>query len=488
MNIIFVASEMAPFSKTGGLADVTGSLPSEIHALGHNVITFSPRYSSVDILDKRLRLTVKNLPVSLGGVYESANLYQFDDKSGVLHYFVDYPDFFCRDGLYGTPHGDYPDNDQRFIFFQRAVLEAIKALKIKADVIHCHDWQAGLIPVYLKTLYAKDPAFKNVKTIFTIHNLGYQGNFPPDSFPSTGFGWDLFRLERLEFYGKFSFLKGGIVYADAVTTVSPSYAREIQSKEYGCGLEGVLANRKDTLIGITNGIDYKVWNPSTDRDLIARFSRRNLAKKAVNKKELQKENRLNIDPEIPLVGLVSRLVDQKGIDIVVAAFDEMMAAGIQVILLGTGEERYHQLFRDIAKQYRSQFSPHIVFDAKMAKRIYGGCDAVLIPSYYEPCGLAQMISLRYATIPIVRAIGGLADTIKEFDPVKGLGNGFRFEDYTARALVSAVKRFVQTFKDKNLWQKLVQNGLDCDFSWKASAKKYETVYAQTKRQEVRNLK
>lgn len=483
MKIVFVASEMAPFAKTGGLADVTGSLPLEIRSLGHEVLAFLPRYQSVNLQDRKMKLEIKKMPVPLGGVFESTDIYGYEDPKGVKFYFIDYPNFFCREALYGTPHGDYPDNDLRFIFFQRAVLEALKVLKIKPDIVHCHDWQTGLIPVYLKTLYAEEPVFRNVRSIFTVHNLAYQGNFPPDSFPTTGFGWELFKLERLEFYGKFSFLKGGIVYADRVTTVSPSYAREIQTKEYGCGLEGALSRRKDSLFGIANGIDYSVWNPQTDPDLAANYSTKNLENKKISKAELQKENRFKVDPNIPLIGMVTRLVDQKGVDILIAAFDEVMAMGVQLVLLGTGEERYHQLFRDIAKQYRDRFGLHIVFDAKMAKRIYAGSDVMLIPSYYEPCGLAQMIALRYGTVPIVRAVGGLADTISEFDLKTESGNGFRFEDYTSRALINALKRCFQVYQDKAAWKKLIQNGVNCDFSWTASAKKYVSLYERTQRLE-----
>ena len=484
MKVVIVASELSPFAKTGGLADVTGSLPMEIQALGHEVVAFLPRYQGINLQDRGFSVAIRKLPIPMGGFFESADIYLYQGSSGVRLYFVEYPDFFCRDGLYGTPHGDYPDNDLRFIFFQRAVLDTLKVLKFKPDIIHCHDWQTGLIPVYLKSLYAKDTTFQNTKTIFTVHNLAYQGNFPPDSFPTTGLGWEHFKLERLEFYGKFSFLKGGIVYSDAVTTVSPSYAREIQTKEYGCGLEGVLERRKSSLFGVTNGIDYAVWNPETDPDLVANYGLKNVENKLINKRELQKENRLKVDPEIPFIGMVSRLVDQKGIDILIAAFDEVMSMGIQFVLLGTGEERYHQLFRDIAKQYRNQVGLHIVFDPKMAKRIYAGADVLLIPSLYEPCGLAQMIALRYGTIPLVRAVGGLSDTISEFDPKTGKGNGFRFEDYTSRALVNALKRCLQVYSDKTTWKKVVQSGMASDFSWRASAKKYVSLYEQTRRHEV----
>lgn len=481
MKIVFAASEVAPFAKTGGLADVLSSLPIEVSRLGHQAMVFLPRYKSVDIDKHGIQIAIKELPVPVGGHRENARIFHLKQASGLTFYFVDHPEYFCRNELYGTPVGDYPDNDTRFIFFQRAVLEALKALKIKPDVIHCHDWQTGLIPVYLKTLYADDANFESTRSIFTIHNLAYQGNFPPDSLPATGLSWDHFKLDRLEFYGKVSFLKGGIVYSDSITTVSPRYAEEIQTKDSGCGLEGVLIRRKSHITGILNGLDYQEWNPETDPDLAVHYSLSKIADKALNKKLLQKENRIKVDDNIPMIGLVSRLVDQKGVDILIAAMDEMMSLGTQFVLLGTGDEKYHQILRDMAKQYRNQAGIHIVFDPKMAKRIYAGCDLLLVPSYYEPCGLAQMIAVRYGTIPIVRRVGGLADTIQEFDPKTGDGNGFCFEDYTGRALMAAVKRSLQVYENKTAWKKLVRNAMQSDFSWTASAKQYIALYEQTKK-------
>lgn len=475
---MIVASEGMPFVKTGGLADVVGTLPIEIQHLGHEVSVFLPRYKPIDIQKWGFRLAVSELAVSLGTEKETGRVYSCSLSNGVPFYFIDHPEFFCRDELYGTPLGDYPDNDRRFSFFSRGVLEALRILDIRPDVIHCHDWQTGLIPVYLKTLYAGEPLFKTTTTVFTIHNLAYQGNFPPDSLPGTGLGWDQFKLERLEFYGKVSFLKGGIVYADAINTVSESYAQQIQTKEFGCGLEGVLVRRRDRLYGIVNGINYEEWNPETESDLAEPYSLKTLHKKESNKVALQEENNLKADVATPLFGMVSRLVDQKGMDILIPALRQFFEVGGQFVLLGTGEEKYHQLFRDIAKKNKGQFGIHILFDPKMAKRIYGGCDFVLVPSYYEPCGLAQMIALRFGTIPVVRATGGLADTIQEFDPVTSEGNGFCFQDYTSEALVSAVKRSLQIFHDKKNWRTLVKNAMTSDFSWKASAKKYVKLYEE----------
>ncbi len=488
MKIAFAASEIAPFAKTGGLADVTGSLPIELQALGHEIVTFLPRYKSVDLKKLNAELIDVKFLVPMGGDKEEGKIYRCrDEKSGITHIFLDHPEYFQREELYGTSQGDYPDNDHRFIFFQRGVLEALKLLKIKPDVIHCHDWQTGLIPVYLKTLYKKDTFFKKTKSVFTVHNLAYQGNFPPDTLPLTGISWDHFKLERLEFYGKVSFIKGGIVYSDVITTVSQSYAEEIQTKEAGCGMDGILLRRADDIVGILNGIDNEEWNPKKDKALEVNYDFKSIIKKMDNKAQLQQENRFELDPEIPVFGLISRLVDQKGIDILVASLPEMAKMGVQFVLLGTGEEKYHQILRDFGKSYRELFGIHIVFDSEMARRVYAGCDVLMIPSYYEPCGLAQMIALRYGTIPLVRAVGGLADTIEEFNSKTGKGNGFCFEDYTSRALLSSVKKALAVYKEKEQWTQLVKNAMECNFSWRVSAEKYIQLYQETQKKPIESL-
>ncbi len=458
---------MVPFAKTGGLADVAGELPEALAALGHEIIAFVPRYKTVDIQKWGLRPVIDRLDIPVGSEVETGRVFSHTLQSGIRVFLVDHPEFFCRDGLYGTAVGDYPDNDRRFIFFQRAVCETLINLGFKADIVHCHDWQTGLIPIYLKTLFARQPVFKKTKSVFTIHNLAYQGNFPPDSLPATGLGWDQFRLERLEFYGKISFLKAGLVYADLITTVSERYAEEIQTKEFGCGLEGVLQKRRDSLRGIINGIDPKEWKPETD--------------KGTSKSALQKENGFSVDPKVPVVGLISRLVDQKGIDIVIPAVSEMGRLGVQFVVLGTGEEKYHQTLREIAKKNKSFVGVHVLFDAKMAKRIYAGCDMLLVPSYYEPCGLSQLIALRFGTIPVVRETGGLADTIHDFNPQTREGNGFVFKDYSSEALLGALKRALKVFADQKSWPALVRNAMACDFSWTASAKKYVELYQTMER-------
>lgn len=481
MKIAFIASEMEPFAKTGGLADVTGCLAAEIQALGHEVAAFIPRYKNIDIQKRGLKMIADDIEVQLGGDKVRGGVLALGLKTGVTVYFIDQPDFFNREFFYGTSTGDYHDNDRRFTFFQRAALEAMKRVAFKPDVIHCHDWQTGLVPVYLKTVYAQDSFFSKTKSVFTIHNLGYQGNFPPDSVPITGLGWEHFRLERLEFYGKISFLKGGLVDADSLTTVSERYAQEIQGKEFGCGMEGVLARVKGHLHGVLNGIDVKEWNPETDNELVKKFSLKDLSGKAVNKAALQKENGLTVDPKALLIGVVTRLVEQKGLDILIPAMESLKDTNVQFLILGTGEEKYHHALRDLSKRNKGRICAHITFDAQLAKRIYAGSDAFLMPSYYEPCGLGQMIALRFGSIPIVRATGGLADTVQEFDFKNEKGNGFLFQEYKTEALKEAIERAAAIFKNEKKWQELVKNAMESDFSWTASAKKYEQIYQATKK-------
>lgn len=480
MEIVFVASEMVPYATTGGLGDVLGSLPQEIAKVGHRVSIFIPQYKRVARLGLILEPVEENLSVPIGSDVETGSVL-FHQQNDLNIFLIAHPEFFDREELYGTPMGDYPDNDRRFIFFQRAVIEALKRLKIKPDIIHCHDWQAGLIPVYLKTLYQGDPFFKKTRTVFTIHNLAYQGNFPPDSFPLTGLAWDEFRLERLEFYGKVSFLKGGLVYSDVLTTVSRRYAEEIQTPAFGCGLEAVLTRRREDLVGIVNGINPADWDPEREPALEAHFSSRNLEGKKACKLALQKENHLKPDPGIPLFGFIGRLAEQKGIDLLAPVVEEMARENWQLVILGTGEEEYHKLLRLLQKRHPDHLGLNITFDSKMAKRIYSGIDMFLMPSRYEPCGLGPMFALRFGTIPIVRETGGLVDMIQKFHPGTGKGNGFIFPGYKPGDLWDAMKQAVQIYLDEKLWTKLMRNGMACDFSWARSARQYAAVYERAER-------
>ncbi len=480
---------MAPFAKTGGLGDVVASLADAVKSLGYEVSVFLPRYRCVDISKYQLKVAVDYFEIAVGSKIEQARILKAETENGVKVYFVDHPDYFMRENLYGTATDDYPDNDRRFVFFQLAVLKGISQLKLAPNIINCHDWQTGLIPTYLKVFDCGYAPLKEARTVFTVHNLAYQGLFPPDSFLSTGLGWELYKPELLEFYGKFSFLKGGLVFADEVTTVSERYSREIQTKEFGCGMEGVLLTRKDSVTGIVNGINPKDWDPATDTDIDANFDLENIEEKKTNKVALQKENNFSVDESIPVVGFVSRLVEQKGLDILMPVIRQMAEAEeIQFVLLGTGENQYHQALRDIARKNKKNIGIHIVFDSKMAKKIYAGADMLLVPSYYEPCGLGQIVGLRYGTIPIVHAAGSLADTIVDFDIKQQTGNGFIFEKYSSDALHESLLRAVKIFKQKKLWQSIIRNAMERDFSWNATAKKYIELYKTVKRRTLETIK
>lgn len=459
LKVLTASSEVAPFSKTGGLADVAGSLPLALHKLGIDVKVVTPRYKSVEIYGNEARL-----------------------NNDVPLYFIEHEGYFMRDNLYGDKSGDYPDNLERFTFFSRRALEFLKDLDFKPDIIHCNDWQTALIPVYLKTIFKDDPFYRDIKTLFTVHNIGYQGLFPKEDFSKTGLPSELFSINGLEFYNKVNILKGGLIFSDVITTVSPTYAKEIQTPEFGYGLDGVLALRKDSLFGIVNGVDDNEWNPSKDKELQFHFSATKIDGKYKNKKALQKEGGLKENENAPLIGIISRLADQKGLDLISQIIEPLLNMEVQLILLGTGEEKYHILFEGIKMRYSKKASIHLKFDAVLAKKIYAGSDIFLMPSRYEPCGLGQLISLRYGTIPIVRKTGGLADTIEEYNPKTKRGNGLVFERYDANELLRAIRRAVDFYKDKDAWRKLVLNAMKCDFSWEGSAKKYIELYSKLRSQ------
>ncbi|HEV8309095.1 MAG TPA: glycogen synthase GlgA [Methylomirabilota bacterium] len=477
LRILFVASEVEPFAKTGGLADVAGALPKALSALGHDVRVIMPKYAGVERTAGALRTVLPRLEVPLGTRTVEGSLLQGRADSAVPVYFLGQDAYYARPALYGTSEGDYPDNCERFVFFCRAVLAALPQLDWRPHLVHAHDWQTGLIPVYLETLYRDDPDYRDVATVFTIHNLAYQGLFWHYDFPMTGLGWDLFTPAGIEFYGRINFLKGGLVFSDLLTTVSPTYAREIQTPEYGEGLDGVLRERSADLVGILNGIDYELWNPATDADLPKRYGPDDLDGKAACKAALRQEMGL-ADPgrPAPLVGVVSRLADQKGLDLVAAAVPAIVAAGGQFVLLGAGDERYERAFPELAQAHPGAVAVKIGFNIGLARRIYAGADCFLMPSRYEPCGLGQLISLRYGTIPIVRRTGGLADTIQEWSAEAGTGTGFLFDDMTPEACGAAVTRALAAYGNPTAWRRLVRNAMAEDVSWEASAEKYVNCY------------
>jgi starch synthase len=476
LRILFVASEVEPFAKTGGLADVTGALPKALEALGHDVRVVLPKYRSVERAAGALEPVLPRLEVPIGARTVEGALVEGRAGRAIPVYFVVQDHYYDRPSLYMAHDADYPDNCERFVFFCRAVMEALPQLDWMPQVVHAHDWQTGLIPVYAETLY-RNTAFHDVATVFTVHNLAYQGLFWHYDLPMTGLGWDLFTPAGIEFYGKLNLLKGGLVFADLLTTVSPTYAGEIQTHDYGEGLDGVLRDRSADLVGILNGLDHEAWNPASDGDIPKRYGPDDLDGKATCKAALREEMGLP-DPghPAPLVGVVSRLVDQKGLDLAAAAVPAIVEAGGQFVLLGSGDERYEREFTELARAHPAAVAVKIGFNAGLARRIYAGADLFLMPSRYEPCGLGQLISLRYGTVPIVRRTGGLADTIREWEPGSGAGTGFLFEAPEREACQAAVRRALAAYGRPAAWSRLVRNAMAEDFSWEASAEKYVGCY------------
>ncbi len=477
MKIAIVTSEAVPFSKTGGLADVAGTLFKEYLNMGMDAFLFVPLYKKTwEQFKDDIQDTGIVIDVPLGKAVRKCRVFSMEPPT--LHhsitpshriFFIGNEEYFGRDDLYGTAYGDYPDNDQRFTFFCKSVLELCKKLKIDMDVIHCNDWQTGLIPLYLKTVY-KD-AFIRTKSVITIHNLGYQGIFPPQTMEIAGLGWDLFNMDGVEFYGNMNFLKAGIVGADIITTVSKTYAREILTPESGFGLDGILRKRADCIYGILNGIDYDEWNPSTDKFLPYTYNERRLSGKMKCKSELMKRCSLEGDSNTPLLSFIGRLSSQKGIDILAEAIPEAIAKGANIVILGKGEDYYQALLGSMRDLFSGRLFFYSGFEESIAHLTYAGSDIFLMSSKYEPCGLGQMIAMRYGTIPLGRRTGGLADTIDDGE------TGFLFDEYSSRELMSGIDRALISYKDKKMWQRMIKSAMSRDFSWGKSAREYLEIYA-----------
>lgn len=453
MKVLFCSSEVVPFAKTGGLADVSGALPIALERQGAQVKIALPKYGGIKKWGRVLK-TGKAIDVFL----------------------IENDKYFYREGLYGDSSGDYPDNLERFTFFCQQILHLLKEKGFCPDIIHCNDWQTALIPVYLKTKLKDDPFFGQTKIIFTIHNLAYQGLFPKDKFTQTGLDQELFNMDALEFYGKVNLLKGGLVFSDFITTVSPRYVQEIQTPKFGCSLDGVLRERKNDLLGITNGVDYELWNPAKDDKIFQKYEAKTLAGKYINKEKLQRELNLSCKKDVPMLGVVGRLTEQKGIDLIISCLDKIAGLNLQFIILGTGEAKYHFLLEKIKQKNYRNISINLCFDSKLAHKIYAGCDMFLMPSVYEPCGLGQMISFKYATIPIAYRTGGLADTVFDLNLDSKDGNGFVFTSYTKEAFLDAIERGISAYSNREIWQSLTERVLTYNFSWEESAKKYIELY------------
>jgi starch synthase len=476
LNILMVAAEAFPYAKTGGLADVVGALSAALADLGAKVALVMPFYRQVDPGRSWFRSTGLSVKVTMGRRKPTAKLWHHQPREGVDVYLLKCDRYFDREGLYGTNEGDYPDNAERFFFFSRAALEAVRAVGFRADVVHCHDWHAGLVPAYLSTLYRRVSLFRKTATLFTVHNLGYQGLFPSTDWPLTSLPSSLFTPQGLEFYGKINCMKAGLVFADLLNTVSRGYAKEIQTPALGFGLDGVLRERAGDLHGIMNGIDVEEWNPARDPHIPKPYEASDLSGKTVCKQALQREMGLPVDGDTPLLCNITRLTDQKGVDLIAEAFDATMGLGVQFVLLGSGEKKYEQLFLDLGAKYPRQARVRIMYDTSLAHRIEAGGDIFLMPSRYEPCGLNQMMSLRYGTVPLVRATGGLNDSVREFSPGRRTGNGFKFAAYDSEALSKKIRESIGLFPKRSLWHSLMRNGMKGDYSWDHSAKKYLELY------------
>lgn len=466
-RVLMVASEAAPFAKTGGLADVIGSLPVALQARGEEVAVVIPGYRGIASLHD-FPIAYRDLPVHLAGRAYSVDVRETEHR-GVPFFFVDCPPLFDRDGLYGDADGDFPDNHIRFAVFCRAALDVVRRL-FRPNVLHCHDWQAALVAPYVRDTFLGDPTFAGIKLLFTIHNLGYQGIFPAALLPEMGLGPSVFRPDRMEFSGRVNLMKGAIYFSDAVSTVSRKYAQEIQTPEYGFGLEYFLRTQGSKLRGILNGVDYSEWSPELDPYIAHHYSAGDLSGKRDCKRVLLAEFGLPMENlDRPLIGIVSRFVDHKGFSLIAEIAEDLAAEDVALVALGSGEASFESLFLDLAAAHPDRFGARIGYDNSLAHRIEAGSDMFLMPSRYEPCGLNQIYSLRYGTVPVVRATGGLDDTIEE-------GTGFKFWEYTGPALLTAIRAALDAYREPGKWLTMVRQGMGKDFSWDASAAEYSALY------------
>ncbi|MBI1249743.1 glycogen synthase GlgA [bacterium] len=486
MNVLFASSEVFPFAKTGGLADVGGALPVALSGLVDQVTVILPAFRHI----YNSGMPIEELPiyfdVPVGGQVASGQLLKSHlPNSDVPIYFVKNDEYFDRPELYREAGTDYQDNCERFVFFCRAVLEAIRLLDLKVDLIHCNDWQSGLIPAYLNIEYTATHGYEKIASILTIHNMAYQGNFWHWDMLLTGLDWKYFNMHQMEFYGHLNFLKTGIVFADAISTVSPRYAEEIQSQPMGCGLEGALRERRNVLAGIVNGVDYTRWDPSSDDQIVAKYDVSNWQKnKPECKKALQQDFHLPVNPNTPVIGMVGRMADQKGFDLAAKVIRERAkTCDCQWVILGTGEPHHEATLKELNSLFPNKIGVKVEFCESKARRVEAGADMFLMPSQYEPCGLNQLYSLKYGTVPVVRETGGLADTITNVSPANletGTANGFSFREYTTEALQDILELAITTYREQpDTWKQIVETGMLQDWSWDRSARQYVELYKKT---------
>ncbi|MGQ9688115.1 MAG: glycogen synthase [Desulfobaccales bacterium] len=486
MHILIATPEANPFARTGGLAEVVSSLGCALTRLGHQVTVVMPLYRQVREAGRPILTTGQTLSIPLSFKTLQAEIFQAELGPGFQFYFLGQDALFNREGLYGTAYGDFEDNAERFIFFSRAVVEMIDALNLELDVCHCQEWQTGLVPVYLRTLFRDRPRLFQLPVVYSVHNVGYQGIFSSYDFPLTGLGWELLSPKALEFYGNINLMKGGLVFADIINTVSNRYREEILSPEYGFGLEGVFRERAEDLFGVVEGVDYQRWDPSRDGFLASPYGPDNLAGKKACKQALLKHFAMDVPLSRPLLGMTTRLYERKGIDLVHGVMDNLMALEVGFVLQGTGEERYQYLLQELSLRYPGKIGLAIGFTDELAHQIIAGVDIYLMPSRYEPCGLDQLYCLRYGTIPVVRATGGLDETIAQYDPATGAGNGFKFRDYNPEAFLQAIQNALALFEDQTAWQALMRRNMALDFSWDRVAPRYVDLYerARAKRRQA----
>lgn len=492
LKILYLSAEIVPFAKTGGLADVAGALPKAIRALGHDIRVMMPRYSRVEIERFGLKLLLPEVAVPMDEQVEPAAIYQGSIGAGPTEtpvYFVDSARYFDRQGIYM-----YPDDAERFIFFSRAALETCKALGWRPDVIHCNEWHTALIPNWLKTLYREDPLLADTATLYTAHNLEYQGIFGQRVLEIAGLA-DLGFIAHPDVAPDLNYvvdlMARGLLFADIINTVSETYAQEILTPEYGHRLDPLLRDRRDRLFGILNGIDTELYDPATDPHIAAHFDVNNPGPRAANKAALQAEAKLSVRGDVPLVGMVGRLTDQKGLDLIGAIADPLLRhLGCQLVVMGTGETRHHDMLHSLVARYPEQAAAFFTFNRPLEQRIYAGCDIFLMPSRFEPCGLNQMLAMRYGAVPVVHAVGGLADTVHDYRPETDEGNGFSFGPYDAMALYTALVRAAETYRHREIWRQLVRRCMTADFSWQRSAQRYVDLYYRAlaaRRQSQRTL-
>ncbi|HXX16743.1 MAG TPA: glycogen synthase GlgA [Candidatus Eremiobacteraceae bacterium] len=472
MRILFVASEALPYAKTGGLADVIEALPRALTKLGHEVAVFLPQYRGIEPTS----IEMASMTVPQGTRLRFPAITNGGIHRGVRYFFLDDPFYFNREGLYGDRNREFPDNAERFTEFSRAAIELAKQIWLP-DLIHCHDWQTAMVPVLLRTSYGDDPAVRDIPVVFTIHNMGYHGIFSRDALDRAGIPTGVFHPGGIEFFGNINFLKGGLVYSDYLTTVSRRYAEEIQTPEFGFGLEGVVRTRASRLTGILNGVEYSEWSPERDKLILARYSAKDMAGKRVCKQALLDEFKLMKDnPNRPVIGIVSRFADQKGFDLIAKIVRDLLHEDVLIAVLGTGDRRYEELFRALAADLPGKLGAVITYDNRLAHVVEAGADIFLMPSRYEPCGLNQIYSLRYGTVPVVRATGGLDDTIESFDLEHGTGTGFKFWEYSSGELLHTIRLALHYYSDEGIWKRIQLNGMAKDFSWNTSAAEYAKLY------------